>query len=369
MTALVLSGGGARASYQVGVLRGVQEICQSKSNPFTIICGTSAGAINAAFLAGHANDWERAILELQKVWCSIQPSDVYNTSWVSVARNVLRLAGSAVNFSPDEPVALLDNCPLQNFLNEWLDFPGIKNNLDTGVLKNLAITAMDYQTGESVSFYEGAPAKPWQRAHRKGKYANISMNHIIASAAIPILFPPQRLEGKFFGDGALRQLHPLSTAVRLGATRLFVVGVSANESAHEEHCTLEPPTIAQVAGHLLNREFIDNLEADIEMAKRLNTLLDDAECSHEANSGLKKIDIEVIAPSIEIDEVALRYIHRQPRSMRLLFRMLGARGRGAGASFASYLMFDGAFCRELMNTGYKDAWDSAESIKKFLASE
>jgi NTE family protein len=152
----------------------------------------------------------------------------------------------------------------------------------------------------------------------------------------------------------------------LGATKLFVVGVSASNGASNVNGSIEPPTIAQMAGHLLNREFIDNLEADIEMATRLNMLIEDCQCDSSIHSSVEKIDIEVIAPSIQIDEVALRYIHRQPRSIRLFFHLLGARGLGTGASFASYLMFDGDFCRELMDAGYRDAWDNADGIKKFF---
>lgn len=365
MTALVLSGGGARASYQVGVVRGVQEICKFKRNPFKIICGTSAGAINAAFLAGYANDMTAGIHRLQNVWSRLDPSDVYKTSWFSVLWNTLRLGQSAA-VSTKEAVALLDNCPLRLLLTEWLDFDAINRNLDNGMLNNLAITAMDYSSGESVSFYHGKKVTPWKRAHRKGKYTEITLDHIMASTAIPILFPPQRLNGNYFGDGALRQLHPLSSSVRLGATRLFVVGVSANEIKEEESHEMEPPTIAQMAGHLLNREFIDNLEADIELATKLNMLIEDYNCENTVRTTLEKIEIEVIAPSVQIDEVALKYIHQQPRSVRLFFRMLGARGHGAGASFASYLMFNGDFCRELMDTGYRDAWDNAEKIKSFF---
>jgi NTE family protein len=367
MVALVLSGGGARASYQVGVVKGVLEIYGKRDNPFPIICGTSAGAINAGYLASRADNMSQGINDLHDLWAALHPLDIYDTTWRMALRNMFRLGKSATVGRNDKGIAVLDNKPLRKVLNNWLDFAAVKRNLDNRRLQNLCITAMDYYTGESVSFYQGAPIEPWQRAHRRGIYTELTPEHIMASAAIPILFPPQRVHGIFYGDGALRQINPLSPAIHLGAKQLFIVGVSANASIHKaELCTLEPPSIAQVAGHLLNREFIDNLEADIEMATRFNHLIDEIAGATLSAENLRKLDILVVSPSQPIDEITIKYLHRQPRSMRFLFRMLGAHGRGAGASFASYLMFEGGFCKELMGLGYRDAWDQADSIRAFL---
>jgi NTE family protein len=367
MISLVLSGGGARASYQVGVVRGVLEIYGKEENPFKVICGTSAGAINAGYLASRADDMMRGVNDLEKLWAGLHPLDIYDTTWQMAFRNLFRISKQATLGHIDKGVALLDNKPLRKVLDDWLDFSAVKRNLDAQKLQNLAITAMDYYTGESVTFYQGAAVEPWERAHRRGLHTELTAEHIMASAAIPILFPPQRVNGIFYGDGALRQINPLSPAIHLGAKRLFIVGVSANASLRkEESCMLEPPSIAQVAGHLLNREFIDNLEADIEIASRFNHLIDAVADATLSGDSLRKLDSLVVAPSIPIDEITARYLHRQPRSMRFLFRMLGAEGRGAGASFASYLMFDGGFCKELMELGYRDAWEQAESIREFF---
>ncbi|HEY3486907.1 MAG TPA: patatin-like phospholipase family protein [Gammaproteobacteria bacterium] len=367
MVALVLSGGGARASYQVGVVKGVLEIYGKRDNPFSIICGTSAGAINAGYLASRADNISQGINDLHDLWAALHPLDIYDTTWKMALRNIFRLSKSAAVARGDRGIAVLDNKPLRKVVDDWMDFHAVKRNLESKKLRNLCITAMDYYTGESVSFYEGEPIEPWQRAHRRGVYSDITTDHIIASAAIPILFPPQRVNGMFFGDGALRQINPLSPAIHLGAKQLFVVGVSANASIHKpEFCTFEPPSIAQVAGHQLNREFIDNLEADIEMATRFNHLIDAVAGATLSAESLHKLDILVVAPSMPIDEITVKYLHRQPRSMRFLFRILGAQGRGAGASFASYLMFEGGFCKELMALGYRDAWDQADSIRAFF---
>ncbi|HEX5057526.1 MAG TPA: patatin-like phospholipase family protein, partial [Gammaproteobacteria bacterium] len=362
-----MSGGGARASYQVGVVKAALEIYGKPENPFQIICGTSAGAINAGYLASRADNMTQGVKDLHSLWAGLHPLAIYDTTWQMAFRNLFRISKQATVGRNDKGIAVLDNRPLRKLLHDWLDFSSVKRNLDTGALHSLAITAMDYYTGESVTFYQGKKIPPWERAHRRGIYTELSHEHIVASASIPILFPPTRVNGIFYGDGALRQINPLSPAIHLGARRLFIVGVSANASTHKpEFCTFEPPSIAQVAGHLLNREFIDNLEADIETAHRFNHLIDAIADATLSTESLHKLDILVVAPSIPIDEITVKYLHRQPRSMRFLFRSLGAQGRGAGASFASYLMFDGGFCTELMELGYRDAWEQADNIREFL---
>jgi NTE family protein len=368
-TALVLSGGGARAAYQVGVLRGISEILGPDRQPWDIICGTSAGAINAAHLASRAHQPGAGMRELDEFWRGLAASDVYRTSWLSVLDSVARITwGTARGNAADIPSALLDNTPLAERLGEWLDFGAIHRNIAAGALGVLAINAMNYTTGESVAFFEGGGAEGWRRAHRSGRPATLTLDHIMASSAIPILFPPRPIDGHYYGDGALRQLNPLSPPLHLGARRLFIIGVSANRRTRDLPPARHPPTIAQMAGHLLNREFIDNLEADVEHAEKINTLLGAVAPSIAGEPGMNQVDIYVLTPSISFDAAASRYLDRQPASMRLLFRLIGARGQGAGASFASYLLFDGGFCQELIDTGYRDALESAREIRSFLGA-
>ena len=365
--ALILSGGGARAAYQVGVLRGVAQIVRQNRMPFSIICGTSAGAINAAHLCAWADRPAEGVERLYEFWSGLRAADVYKTTWNSVLSRMGQVVwGVLRGINDDIPSAVLDNSPLEARLSRWLDFDAIHRNIDRGALDVLAINAMNYTTGESVAFHEGKGTLTWQRAHRCGRPARLSMDHIMASSAIPILFPPRRMEGHYFGDGALRQLNPLSPALHLGARRLFIIGVSANRHPRETTVQDQPPTIAQMAGHLLNREFIDNLEADIEHAEKINRLILSTGMTSSEVPGTNSVDIFVVTPSISFDEAASRYLHRQPASMRLLFRLIGARGHGAGASFASYLLFDGGFLNELMDTGYRDAMELAAEIGAFL---
>ena len=368
-TALILSGGGARAAYQVGVMRAVYEIMTFEQQPFDIICGTSAGAINAAYMTAYAHRPRQGIVRLHHVWRKLSAQDVYDTSWSSFLSSISKIITCvALGTSYNTPAAILDNSPLYDLLSNWLDFDSIHANLRNGRLRNLCITAMNYSTGESIAFFEGMPVDPWQRLHRRGYAAEIKLEHILASSAIPILFPPQAIDGDFYGDGALRQLNPLSPALHLGADRLFIVGVSSNKKGrYSSDRGTAAPSVAQVAGHLLNREFIDNLEADIEQAEVINALLDDCALQDNNAPAVNKVDFMVITPSVAINDIAARYMKQQPSSMRLLFRILGAQERGAGASFASYLLFDGGFCQELSDTGYRDGMDNRESIRNFFS--
>lgn len=371
-TALILSGGGARAAYQVGVLRAVLEILDTTSlprQPFDIICGTSAGAINAAYYTSYAHRPRHGMVRLHHVWRRLAAASIYDTSWFSVFKSLSHLGAGVVRSTERiRPASLLDNRPLQRLLTRWVDFDAVAANLQNGYVQNLCINAMNYSTGESVAFYDGRTMEPWQRLHRHGVQTTLTLDHVMASAAIPILFPPQAIDGGYYGDGALRQLNPLSPALHLGANRLFIIGVSSNRfNRGREAYRMIPPTIAQMAGHLLNREFIDNLEADIEQAEVINELLNDCALYRSDRRLAEKVEFLVITPSTPFDEIAARYIHRQPASMRLLLRLLGAREQGAGASFASFLLFDGGFCQELSNTGYRDGRDNADAIRKFFS--
>jgi NTE family protein len=369
-TALILSGGGARAAYQVGVLRAVMEIYGHDDLPFDVICGTSAGAINAVFVAANAHRPREGIETLYRAWRGITPSDVYDPRWRAVLGNLLRIVLAPFRQSPRAaPTSLLDNDPLRAMLTSWLDFDAARANLRRGYLQTLCITAMDYASGASVAFYEGGHATPWDRRYRRGEPTRLELDHVIASSAIPILFPAQRIGDVFYGDGALRQLHPISPALKFGATRLFVIGVSARVDAKPHMVERRRPSIGQMAGHLLNREFIDNLEADIELAQRFNAISEALPPAAREHLAAQHIDTLVITPSVPFNEIAAAYMSQQPASIRLLFRLLGATPRGAGASFASYLMFDGAFCAKLMELGRADTLRERERVSEFLAGQ
>ncbi len=366
-TGLILSGGGARAAYQVGVMRAAIEIHGRDTLPFDVICGTSAGAINAAFIAANAHRPREGLEALYRTWRGISPGDVYDPRWRAVIGSLARIALAPLRRGERAaPRSLLDSEPLRGMLRNWLDFDAVRQNLARGALQSLCITAMDYATGTSVAFYEGGGVAPWDRIYRRGEPARLGPEHVMASAAIPILFPAQRIGDAFYGDGALRQLHPISPALKLGASRLFVIGVSTRRVDAPEMLDRRRPTIGQMAGHMLNREFIDNLEADILLAQRINALADVVGAQGHDAPGTQHIETLVITPSQPFNAIAAAYMQAQPRSMRLLFRLLGAGPQGAGASFASYLMFDGNFCARLMDLGYADTMRERDRVEAFL---
>ena len=366
-TALILSGGGARAAYQAGVLKALMEIYPREDFPFDIVCGTSAGAINAVFLAAHADQPRSGVDKLTRAWRGLRPRDVYQVGWWDVLKRVFNvLRGPFSSDGRGAPASLLDNTPLRHLLLGWLDFDAVRRNIEAHHLESISVTAMDYADGNSIAFFESSGDYNWARLYRRGRHTRLAVEHVMASAAIPILFPAERIESAHFGDGALRQLHPISPALKFGAERLFVIGVSAREKRLAHQIERRRPTIGQMAGHLLNREFIDNLEADIELARRFNRFSDALTDAQRDELEIHPIETFVLTPSIHFGEIAADYMSEQPAALKLFFRLLGASQRGAGASFASYLMFDGAYCERLMACGYADACADRERIESFF---
>lgn len=368
-TALILSGGGARAAYQAGVLRGLLEVHGGDGLPFEVVCGTSAGAINAAFLAAVADRPREGIERLCAAWSSLHPNDVYDYSWRTVLGNLGKILVASLGFGERSmPAAVLDILPLRHLLSGWIDFEALHRNVADGMLQTLCITAMDYCSGNSVAFYEGGDVQPWERRYRRGESTLLGLDHVMASAAIPILFPAQRIDTRYFGDGALRQLYPISPALRCGATRLLVVGVVAPFDPSPTLCERRRPSIGQMAAHLLDRAFIDYLEVDIELAQRFNRVASVLSAAERERMNVEPIDTLVITPSEHFHEVAMGYRQLQPRTVQLLQRVLGTTTRGAGASFTSYLMFDGRFCEHLMDIGYRDVLAERGRVSDFFAA-
>ncbi len=373
--ALILSGGGARAAYQVGVLQALANILPADTvNPFPIICGTSAGAINALALACHPGNFRESVHSLAGIWQNLTPSHVYKHGWSDLARGVGLLGFSLFNegVGRTRPLSMLDNGPLWHLLGTSVRFENLDAAIASGKLHAVAINAMGYSSGESVSFFQGAPElEGWNRHRRVGMPTRLKLEHLLASSAIPTIIPAVRINREYFGDGALRQLAPISPALHLGADSLFIVGVSGNRETRKparRRTVRHSPSMAQIVGQLFNSAFIDALEGDLEHLERINELvgLIPEEVRAASALPLRAVENRIISPSQELDNIAGRKVRNLPKSLRFFLRTIGATAKGGGATAASYLLFHQSFIRELMELGYQDTMWEADRLKPFF---
>lgn len=395
MTALVLTAGGARGAYQAGVMKRISELAAYRDNsaPFSIITGASAGAINGAAIASQHQNFTMGSDLLVKLWANLNAHDVYRTDSLSLIQNVGRMAldfALGGLFGAGRTRSLVDAAPLYHFLSKRLNPGGIRRAVSEGNLYALAITTTGYHSGRAFTFIEGKPGHPlWNKSRRIAIRAEITVPHIMASAAIPIVFPPVELPaGKstaFFGDGAMRLVTPLSPAIRLGAERLLAVGVRCQESANsllrsewsageDFVAELKRPPLSQICGTLMNAIFLDHLDADLDHLKRMNAFVVEhhkfvettatlpSEPEHEP---MRVVTPLVISPSADIAVIAKTLEHRMPKSIRYVMEGLGTPD-ATSADLTSFLLFDSAFTRELIQLGYRDASQRIDEIEAFL---
>ena len=388
VTGLVLSGGGARAAYQVGVLRAVMKLRQEAGagdpeggNPFQVICGTSAGAINAAALACRADDIDRAVQDLCTVWEHFRAEQVYRADSLGVIRSgaqwltMLSVGWLVATWRRARPKSLLDNSPLADLLAQAVPLDRLPRLLTDGHLQALAVTASSYTSGEHVTFYQAARAmQPWSRTQRRAVPARIGLDHLLASSAIPFVFPSAELEwggaAEWFGDGSMRQTAPISPAIHLGATRVLVVGAGRMQEPPDRRVTNQGyPSLAQIAGHAMSSIFLDALAVDIERLERINRTLALLPAQALAGTTLRPVQALVIAPSQRLDDIAARHQARLPLPVRTLLRGVGVSGQGRqaqGATLASYLLFESEYTRELMALGEADALARRDEVLAFF---
>lgn len=369
---LILGGGGARAAYQIGVLKAIAHIIpDNRRNPFPIICGTSAGSINAAVLAASALNFKEGVDRLVGVWENFEVEKVFRADvWSAVSRGgSLILTMTTGGFGRAAPRSLLDNTPLRELLERHVSFERIDQAVDRGEMRALCVTACSYKTGRSVSFYRGADdIGPWSRARRLGKRAHIHLDHLMASSAIPIIFPAVAIDGEHFGDGTMRQTAPISPALHLGADKVLVVGVRQEQTTETEDIqSKEYPSMGQIAGYILDTLFLNSLHADIERLQRINETLSLLPDEMHAKTELKSIETLVISPSADIAAIANPHLDVLPAAVRYLMRIIGAR-RGSGQRLLSYLLFHSTFCRELIDLGFNDTVGHRDKLLEFLNS-
>jgi NTE family protein len=368
--ALVLTGGGARSAYQVGVLLALAELWPRSRNPFQIIVGTSAGGVAAGVLAAEAHQWRRAVAGLERVWANFRSSQVFHVDARHMLRAgahwVLALMSGGLVLAP--PKSMLDNTPLRELLGTHVDCAGIRRSIERGHLRAFALCSTSYSTGYSVAFFDGIDSIPdWARVQRVGCRTQLTLDHVMASAAIPLLFPPIRIGEEYFGDGAMRQLHPLSPAIHLGADRLLIIGVRARRAAgvtvNRQNSVMPSP--GEIFGYMLDTLFTDQIYADLEQLERLNTLVHSAP---QAARGERTIETLMLAPSVDPREIAGRHVREMPRGLRALLRVIGGRDTSS-YQLASYLMFEAGYTRALIELGYRDAMEARGAITAFMSGE
>jgi len=372
---LVLPGGGARAAYQIGVLRAIARILPKDApSPFAVITGTSAGSINATALAIHAQNFRKGVFRISRVWKNFQSHHVFRTDALGIAHTgthwlAAMMLGGLGKYNPS---SLLDRAPLRKLLHRSLAFEKIQESIDSGVLYALGISASNYTTGQSSVFFQGSEEiESWNKGSRIGCRTAITIDHLLASSAIPMVFSATRINNSYYGDGSMRQISPLSPALHLGADRLFVVGIrKPGIRTIQEHKVTSYPSIADIASHVLNSIFLDNLDPDLERLERINktvSLIPNRRLE-QGGVALRQIDVLTISPTEDIGDIAQRHANLLPRTLRFLLRGIGAVGDHS-STLLSYLMFEKTYCRELIALGYKDAMAAKDEILRFLDTD
>ncbi len=370
-TALVLPGGGARGAFQVGVLKAVAELMPRKSaNPFQVISGTSAGAVNSVVLASRAQHLRSAVAELEQVWGHFRCHHVYKTDHLTMLKSSLHWLASIVlgGWLVGAPRSLLDNAPLRALLSRNVHFPRIQDAINDGYLDAIAITAAGYASARSTSFFEAIEEQAsWQRTRRLGRRTELNLDHIMASIAVPMVFPPVRIGDEYFGDGAMRQATPLSPAVHLGADRILVIGIRDETGDQSPDTGSEPPSFAQIAGYMLDTLFMDGLYSDLERITRINQLIDSIpnHSKPKSISQMRPIDTMLIVPSEDLRVIAYRHRAELPFAIRALLRGVGGSSPGENR-LLSFLLFEKAYTRELIKLGYRDAMNVKDELLDFV---
>jgi NTE family protein len=389
--ALVMTGGGARGAYQAGVLKRVSEIrgIAHGHSPFRLVSGASAGALNATVVAAGSTQFRRFVDKLSRVWSDVQAEDVYRTdlkAMGAIAGRWVRDLSFGGAFGGGLAQSLLDASPLRGFLQEHIHFHEIQNCIDRGHLHSLSITATSYNSGKSYIFVQGIPGlKMWRKTRRVALATPITVDHVCASAAIPLVFQAVKLKTEVgelhFGDGCLRLTTPLSPAIRLGAEKIFAIGVRSLRASEAAMKNLEfgtdgmkfrdGPPLARVIGVLFNAIFLDYLETDIDHLERMNELIDLLPESSRKMEGmsepLRKVEPFSITPSQDLAKIAESFSTRMPKMVSYMLKGLTDEPEHS-ADLISYLLFHPDFTRALIEIGYKDASERIDEIEAFLRS-
>lgn len=366
---LVLPGGGARGAYQVGAIKALAELTPLDRNPFPVITGSSVGAVSATFLAANAARFDEGVAKLVDLWQNLHCNDVYRTDFVSISLAGLHWVLSLTPLASlglSNPRSLLDNAPLRQFLIDHTEFDRIAEAVNAGALKALCVTASSYDRGRAVTFFEGEPRiGEWSRARRDGVATRLMVDHLLASSALPFVFPAQRIGAEHYGDGSLRQTSPLSPAIHAGANKIVVITTrDRNSDPPTAAQDVQYPTLGAISGSMLDIIFMDNVDADIERAQRIDHTLSLVSEPRLGETSLRDIDVIALDPSEDIRDIARRHAADMPWTIRMLLRRLGMWGQDW--RLPSYLMFEPSYCRALIELGYRDTLARSEELIAFM---
>jgi NTE family protein len=381
-TGLFLAGGGARAAYQVGVLQAIFSLLSetgwpAKKNPFDIVCGTSAGAINATAFACRADNFEESVTHLLNVWRNLEVEQVYRADSVGVIRSgarwlsLLSFGWLLRKWKSNPPNSLLDNSPLVGLLHRMLDLPRLDMALENGMLHALAVSASSYTAGQHMTFYQSAHVLPaWSRMQRHAVQQQIGVDHLLASSAIPLIFPAVPLycydRCEYFGDGSMREVAPISPAIHLGADKVLVIGAGSIGGAQRNVAEFSGyPSLAQIAGHAMSSIFLDSLSVDIERLSRINATLSLLTPEQRSRTELRPVEMLAITPSQPLELIASRHVGSLPLPIRTLLSAIGATER-RGAALASYLLFESSYTRALIELGQIDTFTRRDDVLRFF---
>lgn len=368
---IVLTGGGARGAYQVGVLRAIYEITHKHRHLLDVITGNSAGAINATYIASNAHDWDLATKSLIEMWSNLTPHEVFDLGkrsltglglkWISGTMfGGMTKSGSRMNH-------LLDTTPLRKLLSERIDFINLNKNILEGTISGLALSTTNYSSGASVVFYNSNHSvTDWTRSDRFSQRTPIGLDHLMGSAAIPFFFPPEKIGESYFGDGCVRQTTPFSPAIHLGADKIIGIGIRhphAKENVRNiAFAPVGDPTLGQIAGVMLNAIFLDSMEADYERMKRINELI-----AKQTEPEFKQIPVYMIRPSQDLGKMTQKLNQELPGKLRYLLKGIGVSDK-EGLDLLSYLAFDRSYTEPLIELGHKDTLNQRNLILEFISS-
>ena len=366
-SALLLSGGGARAAYQVGVLKAIAEMLpEGDPFPFSIICGTSAGSINTIALASNMSNFHTAVDKVHDVWSNFKLSHVFYADTKNLFKRIVNWAWTNIGFgrNDDCPSSLLDNAPLRQLLTQHINFDKISASIDSGDLHAYCVTACSYSTGESTTFFDGNRSiNDWQRSNRQGRRSKMNLDHLMASSAIPVVFPSVKIGWEYFGDGSMRQTTPISPALHLGADKILIIGLRQEENKTPFEEQRGHPSLGNIAGYVMDTLFLNGLNADLERMNRVNRILESG--NSKAGELFRKINYLIINPSSDISRIAQEYYTDLPKSFRIALMFLGMR-KANSQRFISYLMFTKRFTQKLIDLGYRDAKARRQELCEYL---